>query len=332
MRFLTGLSAALLLAALFPAPGQQAPAPAPGPAFEVASVKPAPPIEPAKIIAGKMHVGMSVDAARVDIGNLSLADLIKIAYKLKSYQLTAPDWASTERFDIMAKMPEGGTKEQVPQMLQALLAERFKLTMHRETKDHAVYALIAGKNGPKMKETIPDTPAPVAAGDDPPAPAGSGGLVIGKGENQMRVKQNSDGKGTTMTGPFGQVKTSMVEGGMLRMEFSKMTMPALAEMITRFADRPVLDMTELKGNYQVALDLSMEDMKNVARASGVMAGMGMPQPGTGKEAARPGDAASTPAAASIFAAVQQLGLKLDARKWPVEIVVIDHLEKTPTEN
>jgi uncharacterized protein (TIGR03435 family) len=91
-------------------------------------------------------------------------------------------------------------------------------------------------------------------------------------------------------------------------------------------------MSELKGNYQVALDLSIEDMKNVARASGVMAGMGMPQPGTGKEAARPGDAASTPAAASIFAAVQQLGLKLDARKLPVGIVVIDHLEKTPTEN
>src|SRR5215469_1856057 len=97
IRLLTVFCAALFLANP-PARGQQAPTPAPGPAFEVASVKPAPPLDPAKIMAGKMHIGMSVDTARVDIGNLSLADLIRIAYKIKTYQLNGPDWMTSTRF------------------------------------------------------------------------------------------------------------------------------------------------------------------------------------------------------------------------------------------
>src|SRR5690348_11121127 len=94
--------------------------PPPALTFEVASIKPAPPIDRAKIMSGKLHLGMSVDAARVDIGNLSLADLIRTAYRLKAFQVSGPDWMTTQRFDILAKMPEGATKEQVPEMLQAL--------------------------------------------------------------------------------------------------------------------------------------------------------------------------------------------------------------------
>src|SRR5215467_6333870 len=97
-------------------------------AFEVASIKPAAPLDPAKIKAGQAHVGMKIDAARVDIGFLSTADLIRVAYKLKSYQLTAPDWMNgmaAQRWDIMAKMPPGANKDQVPEMIQALLADRF---------------------------------------------------------------------------------------------------------------------------------------------------------------------------------------------------------------
>src|SRR5579871_3603130 len=180
-------------------PAQTAPAPL---TFEVAAIKPAPPIEPAKIMAGKMKIGMTVNQARVDIGNLSLADLIRIAFKMRPYQVNGPDWMGSQRFDIQAKMPEGATKEQVPEMLQGLLAERFKLSFHRDSKEHSVYALVVGKTGIKMKEAEPD-PAPKPPADaegTPPQPPGKGGMVIGSGENQVRVTQNSDGKGSTITG------------------------------------------------------------------------------------------------------------------------------------
>jgi len=370
-RSVIGIGAALVLAAgaLF------AQTQAAAPVFEVASVKPAPPLDPAKIVSGQLHVGMSVDAARVDIGNLSLADLIRIAYKVKPHQVVGPDWMASQRFDILAKMPEGATKEQVPEMLQALLAERFKLTVHRDTKEHSVYALVVGKNGLKMKESVPDpsapTPAPAASvapaptgtpaaaptgtpaaaptgtpaagptaappgGADaaPAGPPGRGGMVVGSGENQVRISPNSDGKGMTVaSAQFGQMKISMGEGGVMRMEFPKLAMPMLADMLTRFTDRPVVDMTELKGNYQVGLDLSMEEMRNIARASGMAAGMMMPGPaGGGGASTAPADLAPAGTSSTIFTAVQALGLKLDPRKLPVETIVVDHLEKTPTEN
>jgi uncharacterized protein (TIGR03435 family) len=313
--------------------------PAAGPAleFEVASVKPAPPIEPQKIMSGQMHIGMSIDAARVDIGNLSLADLIRIAYRMKSYQVSGPDWMASQRFDIMAKMPEGASKDKVPDMLQALLADRFKLTAHRETKDFPAYALVVGKNGAKLKEAEATVPPPAADGAAPP---GKRSLVLGSGDTQVRVEANPDGKGATVASPqFGQMKVSMGEGGMMRMEFARMSMPALADTLSRFTDKPVLDMTELSGSYQIALDLSMDDMRNVARAAGMglamAAGGGMmarPRGGEGDGGRGPADAASTPGGSSIFNAIQALGLKMDARKLPIETLVIDHLEKTPTEN
>jgi len=109
-------------------------------------------------------------------------------------------------------------------------------------------------------------------------------------------------------------------------------MAAFAELLTRFVDRPVLDMTEMKGSYQVALDLPMQDLMAVARAQGVMGGaFGGPGGGApGANTAVP--AASDPSGSAIFSAVQKLGLKLDGRKAVVETIVVDHLEKTPTEN
>ena len=150
----------------------------------------------------------------------------------------------------------------------------------------------------------------------------------------MKVNPSSDGKGATIAGgPFGQMKMSMGEAGMMRMEFAKLSMPGLAEILARFADRPVVDMTGLKGNYQVALELSMEEMKQVARAQASSMGIALPGPGGVGEGSRsPADAASTPTGTSVLGAVQQLGLRLEPRKSPVEMVVIDHIEKAPTEN
>jgi uncharacterized protein (TIGR03435 family) len=300
-------------------------------AFEVASIKPSPPIDQAKILSGQpIHAGMKIDAARVDIGNFSVAALILKAYDVKLHQISGPEWVTSmgaqmnaQRFDIVAKMPEGATKEQVPEMLRTLLAERFKLTIHRDTKEHAVYALVVGKGGPKLKESEPDPIAPAVATDGGPAPPAS------TGSNQMTV--SATGKGAEVSdGQGGKQKMSMgADGKSMHLENTKITMAAFADMLTPFVDRPVVDMTELKGNYQVALDISLEEVMAIAKKIGQLpAGMG----GGGDAGRAPADAASDPSGSSIFATVQQLGLKLEARKAPIPQIVIDHVEKMPTEN
>jgi uncharacterized protein (TIGR03435 family) len=262
---------------------------------------------------------MKVDAGRVDIGLMSIADLIRTAYELKPYQVTGPDWMNSQRFDILAKMPEGATKEQVPAMLKTLLAERFKLTLHKESKEHSMYALVLGKGGLKLKESQPEAAAPP---DAPPA------------NNAPAIKMNSDGRGATVSTPgAGSVKSSIGADGMMHLELSKVSMARFAEVLSRFVDRPVVDATGLKGNYQVALDLSMTDMMRVARANGAaIPAMG---PGGGPVAAAGGaaEAASDPGGGgSLFTAVQAMGLKLDSRKEAIDVYVVDHVEKTPSEN
>ena len=329
------------------ATGQTPAAKQPAPlAFEVATIKESPPLEPAKMMSGQIRVGMKIDGARAEYNFLSLADLVCAAYKIKSYQLTGPDWMKTVRWDIQAAIPEGATKEQVPEMLQDLLKQRFKLEIHKDTKDHNVYALIQGKGGHKLKEAEPD-PAPTPEGEAPPkeesvkdAKGPIAGSMTVNGE-KMTMKATSNGM-IMKGGEMGQIKTTM-NNGMLRMEFAKVAMPAFAEMLTRFVDRPVNDETQLKGKYQVALDLSMSEMMNMAR----QAGMGPGGPGGGPPGApglggvagggggggpRPAESASDPGGVTVFASVEQLGLKLTPRKGPVEMIVVDHLEKTPTEN
>jgi uncharacterized protein (TIGR03435 family) len=266
---------------------------------------------------------------------MSLSDLIRTAYRMKPYQVSGPDWMASQRFDIMAKMPEGASKDKVPEMLQALLADRFKMTVHRESKEFPAYALVVGKNGPKLKAADPDPVAPPVA--DPSAPPEKGVFTVGSPDGPVRVAPNADRKGATISSPqFGQMKISMGEGGMMQMEFRRMSMTMLADTLSRFAGKPVIDMTELKGNYQFALDLSMAEVAGMASAAG-MGGPGMmmrgPGGGGGGDAGRgPAEAASTPGGASIFTAIQALGLKMDSRKLPIETLVIDHLEKTPTDN
>ncbi|MGD0132255.1 MAG: TIGR03435 family protein [Bryobacteraceae bacterium] len=306
----------------------QTPAPL---AFEVASIKPAGALDPMAIAQGKVSVGMKVDGAICNIGSFSLRDLVRAACEVKDYQVSGLDSLgaamSAQRFNIQATLPEGATEKQVPQMLQTLLAERFKLVIHRETRDQSVYALVVAKGGPKLKESEPDPPAPETPPDAPDA-SKKGETVIGQGSNQLHISGNmADGKGITMKGgPTGQLHMTMVDGKM-HMEAAKMTMAGLADAASSFVGRPVVDMTELKGNYQVTLDLSMDDLKSVAKA----AGLNMPGTPGGNAGNAPVDAAD-PSGSSIFASVQQLGLKLEARKAPLPFVVVDHFEKSPTEN
>src|ERR1039458_3107525 len=114
--------------------------------FEVASVKPSAPITSKE---GKMRVGKTISGSRVEMNYVSLADLVK------PLGVTGADWTQSDHFDVLAKMPEGATQDQMPEMLQALLSDRFKLTLRRENKEHAIYALVLGKKGLKLQETEP---------------------------------------------------------------------------------------------------------------------------------------------------------------------------------
>src|SRR5436853_2469631 len=124
------------------------------PQFEVASIRPsaAPSVE-------RINLGVHIDGAQVRCNSLSLKDYIRIAHRVKDFQVSGPEWLASERFDIAATLPAGAASEKVPDMLQALLAERFQLKLHRDTKEFPVYGLALGKGGLKMKESPLDPEA-----------------------------------------------------------------------------------------------------------------------------------------------------------------------------
>jgi uncharacterized protein (TIGR03435 family) len=282
--------------------------------FEVASVKRAEPLSVNLAMSGKMNLGMTIDNAQVNIKSMSLAELMRVAYKVKTFQITGPEWLTAERYTITAKMPAGTNRDQVPEMIAALLADRFKLTFHRTNKEQAVYALVVLPSGLKLKESEPDDAVSATGGPAAPlAPTPTDGGA------QVRVNVASDSSGNINTAsPNGSMKMVPRENGM-RIEATKMTPVGMVELLGRFVERPVIDMTDLKGRYDFSLDVGMEDMLQLARA----AGMSIPLPGP--------ETAPAPGSSAVFTAIQPYGLKLEPRKAAIEMLVIDHVEKTPTE-
>jgi len=221
--------------------------------FEVASIKPAPPQAP-----GRTSTRLSIDQDRVIFTNASLRDVLRQAYGVQDSQIVGPDWLGSDRFDFAAKLPSGAPTDQVPRMFQALLADRFKLALHHETKELPLYILTTAKGGPKLQK------AESATG-------------ISAQSTAVRYHVNA-----------------------------KLTMDRFAEYISSRVGRPVKNTTNLKGVFDMTLDWA---------------------PDTAEAAA-----ASDPLP-SIFTAVQeQLGLKLESAKAPIDVLVIDHAEKVPTEN
>src|SRR5260370_6003065 len=141
--------------------------------FEVASVKPS----TAPAMGSSVNIGVKINGAQMHISSLSLKDYIRLAYRVKDYQVSAPDWLTGERFEIDAKLPDGATREQVPDMLQSLLADRFGLKLHRGSKEFPVYALVVASGGLKMEELPPDPADDAAAPVDVVASAGATGVT-----------------------------------------------------------------------------------------------------------------------------------------------------------
>ncbi len=310
------------------------------PTFEVATIKPAPPMDMAKVAAalqagGKMPIGANVEFLRAEYLYLDLRSLMSYAYGVKPYQITGPDWMATTRFDIVAKMPEGSKKEDAPKMLQTLLEERFKLTTHRASAEHPVLALVVGKGGPKLKAS---TGTPVAI--DESAPLKPGELKMDGSDGPVRVKVDmTTGSSVIDMGLRGKMSYSLNPATQsMHIDFSMTTMAGFADMITQlFAQlggtggRQVVDMTGIKGNYDASIDLSLMEIIAMARAAGADIPVGAPGGAGGRGdvpvASDPGGGGT-----SLTDAVQSMGLKLESRKAMVDQLIVDHIEKTPTEN
>jgi len=270
------------------------------PAFEAASVKVSESLTPAVVQSGRAQIGITIDALNVRISKLSMFELITLAYQVKGHQVSGPSWMVNERYDIQAKLPEGGKRGQVPAMMQSLLAERFGLQFHRENRAFNVYAMVQAKGGHGLQPAPEDVPAQGAQL--------RGGIAVGPGG-----VMNSTGAG-------GNIRTTPGPGGNRHIESKSVTMAALVNFLNRYCDLPLMDMTDLKGAFEVELDISGEEVRNVAHAHGV------------NIAPPPGDAPDDPAGVSLRTSLEHLGLKLETRKAPAEVIVVDKIERVPTEN
>ncbi len=290
--------------------------------FEVASVKPsAPPAAPnasMRFFAPSGGPGTK-DPGRYTANGTTIYNLLMQAYKVLPYQVSAPDWIRTERYDITAKIPEGATRDQFLVMLQNLLADRFKLTLHREQKELPMYDLVVAKNGPKLKEWEPppvDPNQPPPSGPPQMPPAGMMGKPV----------LDDDGYPVVQARPGVSSSMSMTNGKATQRLFGA-TMQSFALQAMSQVGKPVTDKTGLTGKYDITLHYATD---------GMMGGMGGM---TGSmQAAMIAAGGSLPAAGDpsgptyAEALVSQLGLRLEAKKGMVEMIVIDHVEKVPTEN
>jgi uncharacterized protein (TIGR03435 family) len=229
--------------------------------FDAASVKPSPRQIPDVLVPTSPGGPGTSDPGRIHYTWMPLKRLITTAYNVKDFQISGPDWLGSARFEVEATMPPSTTMEQFRSMLQALLADRFKLKLHPETKELPIYSLGLSKAGIKMKPGID-------AGEP------------------RRIQQ-------------------FTSNNRVRLQGYRQTIDDLANRLSPLVSRPVFDTTRLEARYDFVLTFSLD-----------------------------GSATSDPEAPpDIFAALPaQLGLQLESKKGPVELLVIDHVERIPTGN
>lgn len=243
------------------------------PEFEVASIRPS---NPRESFINARTPSLRVDASRnLTFKQTSIANLIMLAYNVGAPQIIGPDWlsvkalAGADHFDVNARIPEGSTPDQVPLMLQSLLADRFHLAFHQENRTMEGYALVVGKNGLKLKES---------------------------------AENSSAGKGLCKRS-FGQSP-----GATLAAECEGIVGADIAQQIQTlapgyFREGPIVDMTNLKGVYDFSLEwVTAQEAEQAAGG------------------------------ASVFEAVEKLGLKIESRKQSMAVLVIDRVDRMPTEN
>ena len=229
------------------------------PVFEVASVR----ASAGGRGEGSRRESIQTSPGSLNMRNVTLKSAIRWAYHVMDYQVSGPDWINFDRYDISAKAAEAAPDKQLEVMLQALLAERFKLTLHRETKDLPCFVMVAAKGGLKFHESeITD-----------------GEPVINPNKTSMSVEV----KGVPAT--------------------------QFVEMLSTILHAPVINNTGLSGRYDATVNF----------------GKYLPD-GSGKEGA------FDPISTILLGLQEELGLKLESKKMPLDLLIVDHAEKMPVEN
>jgi uncharacterized protein (TIGR03435 family) len=264
--------------------------------YEVVSIKPA---EPGNG-GGRGRGGRGQPMDGLTMANVTIQLLFEQAFDVREDQISgAPSWLASERYDVNAKMDTALADELQKlslndrsaargKMMQALLADRLKLDFHRETKERPIYSLIVAKNGPKLQSPNPYAEITSADGSKRPiSPANIGQLLI----------------------------VQMHPGEFTMMGFA-VPVSSLVSLLTGQLDRPVFDRTALLGKYDITMKWAADDADSAV-------------PGTTSQpsAPRPLRIADFFGAGMFTAMQEQLGLKLEPGKGPVEIIVIDHIER-----
>jgi len=240
------------------------------------------------------------DPERLRFGAVALKPLIMTAFGVRNIQISGPSWLGfDDNFEIVAKVPPGATKNDVNVMLQNLLIERFGLVFHREMKDLPAYELLIARNGPKLKRSVENPDAKERTVDE----------IRKLGTDQNGLPKLPEGRPLHMFmfGPNGHKEIAATQ----------QTTRDICTEVEVDLGRPCVDHTGLTGKYDYALAFSLP---------GGPPGIRLPFPPA------PADAPSDPAPTLLTALQQELGLKLEEKKLPIELLVIDHLERNPTEN
>lgn len=261
--------------------------------FEVASVRQVDPGDPTQV-----NVGLHLDGTQATISGLTMKQYIGMAYRLRPNHISGPDWIATERYAVRATLPEGSTTKQIPAMLKTLLGERFGLRMHKDQKEFQVYVLGIGKRPLALK---PNTDTTAAPADVNIAASGSAaGVSVNLGGGASYTFANN------------------------KLEGHKLDMETMVDVLESYLNLPVVDETRLSGYYDVTLEITPEDYRAMLIRAAVNNGVTLPP-----QALQFADTATTP---SLFEAIEKLGLKLETRRMPMDVFIVDEIRKTPTEN
>jgi uncharacterized protein (TIGR03435 family) len=271
-------------------------------AFEVASVRIATP-------GGRS--AQRVTQTRLEVVNTPLRLVLMVAFRVREFQLSAPAWVNDAYVDIQATFP-ADARARVPEMLQTLLAERFGLVTHVEARPIEAYELVVGRRGVTMKE--------VEAANEMEKDFG--------GQRLERTFETLDGPVrsiispglTRRVTPYSLYDERTTPQRTTQIDATRISMREFAEVLSTNLDRPVIDRTGLAGVYQFKIELdSNRTMMRLFGAAGVTTN------------AR-GEPLDVPTAVSTFRSVESLGLQLDERRTPFDVVVIDRIERNPKEN